>query len=76
MPMKTLIVVVLVVIVGTLGGAGLAMLRKGRDRTHGRDARMAHALAWRIGLSIALFLFVLLSWRLGWIAPTGLPTGR
>jgi hypothetical protein len=34
---------------------------------------MARALAWRIGLSIALFLAVLGAWGLGWIHPTGLP---
>ena len=37
---------------------------------------MARALTLRIGLSIALFLFILLSWFMGWIQPTGLPTGR
>ena len=36
---------------------------------------MAKALAWRIGLSLALFLFILLSYKLGWIRPTGLPVG-
>ena len=51
------------------------MLRKGGDPAS-RDARMARALAWRVGLSIALFLFVLLSWHMGWIQPGGLPVGR
>ncbi|WP_237715967.1 DUF2909 domain-containing protein [Rubrivivax gelatinosus] len=40
----------------------------GRDAAT-RDRRMARALAWRIGLSIALFLGVLLAWQLGWIVP-------
>ena len=73
--MKTFMVLVLVLVLGAWASAGLFMLRKGND-TAGRDARMARALAWRVGLSIALFLFVLLSWRMGWIQPTGLPTGR
>lgn len=73
--MKTVIVLALLTVLGVLASAGLFMLRKGRDPA-GRDARMARALAWRVGLSIALFLFVLLSWRMGWIQPTGLPIGR
>jgi len=73
MSMKGLIVVALLAVVVALGSAGVAMLRRGRSQVAGRDARMARALAWRVGLSIALFLFVLLSWRMGWIVPTGLP---
>jgi len=37
---------------------------------------MAKALAVRVGVSIALFLFILFSWYMGWVQPTGLPTGR
>ena len=73
--MKILIVVVLVLVLFALGSAGLFMLK--RDHAAGtRDKRMARSLALRVGLSIALFLFILLSWRLGWIQPTGLPLGR
>jgi hypothetical protein len=70
--MKAVIVVALVAVLVALGSAGAFMLRK-RDRDGERDDRMAHALAWRVGLSVALFLFILLSWRLGWIHPSGLP---
>lgn len=73
--MKTVIVIILVLVVGALAGAGLFMLRKGGDPGT-RDARMARALAVRVGLSIALFLFILVSWKLGWVSPTGLPVGR
>jgi hypothetical protein len=61
-----------------LASAGFFMLRKSDDDKNGerRDARMARALALRVGLSIALFLFILLSWKMGWISPTGIPTGR
>lgn len=72
--MKTLIVIALVLVLAALAGAGLFMLRKGGDKST-RDNRMARALAVRVGLSIALFLFVLLSWRMGWVKPTGLPLG-
>jgi hypothetical protein len=37
---------------------------------------MARALAVRVGVSVALFLLILLAWKLGWITPKGLPTGR
>jgi Protein of unknown function (DUF2909) len=32
-------------------------------------ARVVEALSWRIGLSVALFVSVLLSYHFGWIAP-------
>ena len=44
--------------------------------SHAGGETMARALTLRIGLSIALFLFILLSWFMGWIQPTGLPTSR
>lgn len=74
--MKTVIVLALIAVLAALGGAGLFMLRKGRQDEAKQDKRMARALAVRVGLSIALFLFVLLGWRLGWIQPSGLPIGR
>lgn len=73
--MKTLIVVVLVAILVVLASAGVVMLRRPRDgQVH--DKRMARALALRVLLSIALFLFILLSWRMGWIQPSALPLSR
>ncbi len=73
--MKALIVIALVVIVGALASAGVLMLR-GKHDPGRADTRMARALALRVGLSIALFLFILLSWRMGWIQPSGLPLSR
>ena len=73
--MKTVIVLALVLVLLALAGAGLFMVRKGGN-TASRDSRMARALALRVGLSIALFLFVLLSWYMGWVRPTGLPIGH
>jgi len=37
---------------------------------------MARALAVRVALSILLFAFILLSYWMGWIHPTGVPVGR
>ncbi|MDO9072908.1 MAG: twin transmembrane helix small protein [Rubrivivax sp.] len=72
--MRTVIVLMLVAVLGALASAGVFMLRKGKPND--RRGMMARALAWRVGLSVALFLFILLSWYMGWVRPTGLPTGR
>ena len=77
--MKVLIVLALLAIVVALGSAGLFMLRGGRandtvgKEETGRDKRMARALALRVGISIALFLLILLAYALGWIQPSGVP---
>lgn len=41
----------------------------------GDDARMVKALAWRIGLSVALFLLLILAYYKGWITPTRVGPG-
>lgn len=74
--MKSLFIVMLVGVLLALAGAGLFMLRKSGDSEHQRSNRMARALALRVGLSVALFLFILLSWYMGWVKPTGLPVGH
>lgn len=38
-----------------------------------RAKRMANALAWRVGLSIALVLLLLMAYALGWIQPHAAP---
>ncbi|MFG6456755.1 DUF2909 domain-containing protein [Roseateles sp. BYS96W] len=70
--MKFVILVAFIGILGALAAAGFFMLRKGRSSDR-RSPSMARALAVRVGLSVALFLVILLSWKLGWIQPTGLP---
>lgn len=70
--MKFLIVLAFIGILFALASAGHAMLREGRDGKPKTD-RMARALTWRIGLSVALFLCILIGYQLGWIQPTGLP---
>ncbi len=73
--MKTVMVLMLVAVLGALASAGVFMLRKG-DGGDPQGKRMARALALRVGLSVALFLFILLSWYMGWVRPTGVPIGR
>lgn len=79
--MKAIILTVLLSILFSLGCAGVFMLKRNpgevsSNASDARQGRMARALAWRVGLSVALFLFVLLSWRLGWISPRGIPVMR
>ncbi len=72
--MNTIFVIALLGIVGALALAGRAMLRDGRDGQP-KTNRMVRALALRVALSVALFLFILISYTLGWIQPTGIPVG-
>ncbi len=75
--MKIVMVLMLVAVLGALASAGVFMLRRGREGEGAkRNNHMARALAVRVGLSVAIFLFVLLSWYMGWVKPTGLPTGQ
>jgi flagellar biosynthesis protein FlhB len=62
---KLIIVVMLVLIVFSLGKALFHLSsRKPEDGT-----KMVTALAWRIGLSVALFLLVVLAYHFGWLDP-------
>ena len=72
--MKTVMVLMFVAVLAALASAGVFMLRRGKagDDKH---KRMARALAVRVGLSVALFLFILLGWKMGWVRPTGIPMG-
>ena len=72
--MDFVIGLIFVGILAALAFAGIFMLREGRDGK--RPEKMMHALALRVGLSILLFLFILLSWHFGWIEPTGVPLGK
>ncbi len=71
--MKTVMVLMFVAVLMALAGAGVFMLRKGHEDGDRRSKNMARALALRVGLSVALFLFILLSWYMGWVKPTGIP---
>ncbi len=70
--MKFVFILAFVGILFALAMAGRALLKDGRDGKP-KSNRMVKALAWRVGLSVSLFLFILLSYYMGWIQPTGLP---
>ena len=73
--MKIAIAFAFILILGALAVAGASMLRGGRGGG-ARPGTMMRALAWRVGLSVLLFVCVLVSYKLGWIHPTGVPLGR
>ncbi len=54
----------LIAIVVSLGSAAVFMLR-----SRGDSSRMAKALGWRVGLSVTLFLFLMIGYALGWFQP-------
>jgi hypothetical protein len=62
---KYLIVVVLVLIIASLGKA-LYHLSSSRPEDSGK---MVRALTWRIGLSVGLFVLLILAYYRGWITP-------
>jgi hypothetical protein len=51
-------------------GTGLFHLSRGGGEEDSR--KLARALTWRIALSIALFVLLMLAWYFGLIAPHGL----
>ena len=63
MAFKYLVVAMLVLILISLGKA-LFHLSSSKP---GGDARMVKALAWRIGLSVALFVLLIVAYYNGWI---------
>ncbi|MBD9391768.1 twin transmembrane helix small protein [Acidovorax sp. ACV01] len=70
--MKYLVVVAFIAILASLASALFFMMRNGRD-DRSKSNHMAKALAVRVGISIVLFLCILVAWQLGYIQPTGLP---
>ena len=73
--MKYVVALVFVGILASLGVALFFMLRDGREG-RAKSGGMARALTVRIGLSVLLFLCLLLAWKLGYIQPGGLPVGK
>lgn len=61
---KVFILIIMFVILFALGSSLLFLVKDG-----GKTKRTVEALTWRIGLSLALFLFLLLAFSLGWIKP-------
>lgn len=73
--MTYLVAIAFLAILASLATALFFMMK---DGTNGKakTSNMAKALAFRIGLSVLLFVCILISWKLGYIQPTGLPAGK
>lgn len=69
--MKIAITLAFLAIIGSLGAALYFMMR-GDGNNSDSSKRMAGALAVRVGISVALFICLLIAWKLGYIQPTGL----
>ena len=73
--MTYLVIIAFVAILASLGVALFFMLRGSRSGANASQ-KMARALAARVGVSIVLFVCVLVAWKLGYIQPTGIPVGK
>jgi hypothetical protein len=73
--MKYLVALAFVGIFASLAFALFYMLKDGRNG-RAKSGGMARALTFRIGISVVLFLCMLLAWKFGYIQPTGLPVGK
>ncbi|TWG83823.1 Protein of unknown function (DUF2909) [Cupriavidus gilardii J11] len=65
--MRIVIVIAFILILASLASALFFMMR---DR--GKTPNMVRSLTVRVGLSVALFLFILFSYWMGWIESTGI----
>ncbi|MCA1324169.1 twin transmembrane helix small protein [Herbaspirillum sp. alder98] len=65
--MKIFVAIAFILILASLASALIFLMR---DK--GKSDRTVQALTWRVGLSVALFLLILLCYKLGWIQPTGI----
>ena len=62
---KVIIVLFFISIFFSLGSALYYMVRGNK----GDSTRIVKALTWRIGLSIVLFLLLMIAYMMGWITP-------
>jgi hypothetical protein len=62
--MRYVVILMLLAVVASLGSAAVLMLR-GR----GDSRRMARALAWRVGLSVGLFVLLMAGYYFGLFQP-------
>jgi hypothetical protein len=68
--MKILVAIAFLLILGSLASA-LFFLMKDKGKT----SRTAQALTFRVGFSVALFVLILIAYKMGWIQPTGFRLG-
>lgn len=64
MLMHLVVIFFLILILYCLGSGVFFLVKAGVD-----PKKLAKALTWRIALSIALFLFLILAFSMGWMTP-------
>lgn len=69
--MSYLIAIAFVCILASLGFAMFYMVSNKKHNAN-KSKNMAKALTWRITISVALFLAILVFWKMGFIKPTGI----
>lgn len=72
--MTSLVALAFLAILASLASALFFMMKDGTDGRR-KTSNMARALAFRVGFSILLFVCILIAWKLGYISPTGIPSG-
>lgn len=72
--MTYLVALAFLAILASLASALFFMMKDGTDGRR-KTSNMARALAFRVGFSILLFICILIAWKLGYISPTGIPSG-
>ncbi len=65
--MRFVVAIAFIIILGSLFSAFLYMMK---DK--GQTKRTVNALTVRIGMSVVLFLLIILSYQMGWIQSTGI----
>lgn len=73
--MKFMVAIAFLAILASLVSALVFMMRDGRNGEP-KSSKMVKALGLRVGFSILLFICVLISYKLGYIQPTGITAGQ
>ena len=75
MGMKFIVAIAFLAILASLGSALVFMMRNGRSGQT-KSGHMVKALGLRVGVSIVLFICILIGWHFGYIQPTGIAAGQ
>ena len=64
MTIKIIVIIIMIIILFSLGSSMFFLLRDS-----GKTNNVVKALTWRIGLSLTLFIIILLAFSFGWLKP-------
>ena len=73
--MKYFVALAFLALLASLASALFFMMQDGRDGKP-KTSRMARALTMRIGVSVLVFICILIGWKLGYLHPTGIQAGQ